>query len=118
MEESEEVPLLSIRNRSCGDGGMIEKSSMVDFETNMFILINSVGGVRMTASYLYVCGIQEGDGGGYDTTGLRTTNLAKSKFVSVVNDQFAISKSQLKAILPDYIFEVDYRKELFVFQVV
>ncbi|GBM65147.1 hypothetical protein AVEN_185787-1 [Araneus ventricosus] len=48
--------------------------------------------------------------------GLRVTNLAKSKFVSVMNDQFAISQRQLKAILRDRIFDLDYRKELSGFQ--
>ncbi|GBN08515.1 hypothetical protein AVEN_113920-1 [Araneus ventricosus] len=94
------------------------ESSMVDFSTNMFVLIDNIGGAKMKAHCSYVCGIQEVDGVEYDTTDLRTTNLAKSKFVSVVNDKFAISDSQLKAILPDRIVEVDCRKELFGFQVV
>ncbi|GBN36996.1 hypothetical protein AVEN_252675-1 [Araneus ventricosus] len=67
----------------------------------------------MLAHYLYVCGIQEVDGGEYDMTGLRITNLTKSKFVSVVNDQFAISENQLKAIIPYRIFEVDCKKDWF-----
>ncbi|GBM84957.1 hypothetical protein AVEN_120222-2 [Araneus ventricosus] len=83
----------------------------------MFVLIDNVGDARMKAHYSYVCGIQEVDGGEYDITGLRITNSAKSKFVSVVNVQFAISESQLKAIFPDHILEVDFRKELFGFQV-
>ncbi|GBL92993.1 hypothetical protein AVEN_54631-1 [Araneus ventricosus] len=93
------------------------ESSIVDFSTNMFLLIDNIGGARMKSDYSYVCGIQEVDGGEYDLTGLRTTNLAKSKFVSVAKDQFAISESQLKDILPDLIFEMDCRKELFGFQV-
>ncbi|GBN52198.1 hypothetical protein AVEN_17457-1 [Araneus ventricosus] len=91
---------------------------MVDFSTNTFVLIDNFGGARMTAHYSYDCGIQEVDGREYDMTDLRTTNLAKSKFISVLNDQFAISECQLKAILPDHIFEVDCRKELFGFRVV
>ncbi|GBN29713.1 hypothetical protein AVEN_51384-1 [Araneus ventricosus] len=52
-----------------------------------FHLRNSIiGGARMTAHFSYVCWIQEVDGGEYDMTGLRATNLAKSKFDSVVND--------------------------------
>ncbi|GBL95703.1 hypothetical protein AVEN_660-1 [Araneus ventricosus] len=94
------------------------ESSMVDFSTNLFVLIYNLGGAKMNAHYSYVCGIQEVDGVEYDMTGFGTTNLAKSKFVSVVNDQFAISQSQLKAIFPDSIFEVDCRKELSCFQVV
>ncbi|GBM03482.1 hypothetical protein AVEN_95383-1 [Araneus ventricosus] len=94
------------------------ESSMVDFSTSVFVLIYNLGGSRMKAHHSYVCGIQEYDGGEYDTTGLRTTNLAKSKFVSVLNDQFAISQSQLKAIVPDRIFEIDCRKELSAFQLV
>ncbi|GBM29273.1 hypothetical protein AVEN_155226-1 [Araneus ventricosus] len=88
------------------------ESSMVDFSTNMFVLIDNVGGDKMKEHYSYVCGIQEVVDGEYYMTDLRTTNLAKSKFVSVVNDQFAISESQLKAILQDRIFEVNCRKEL------
>ncbi|GBN38344.1 hypothetical protein AVEN_223252-1 [Araneus ventricosus] len=71
----------------------------------------------MKAIYSYVYGIQEVDGGDYDMTGLRTTSLAKSIYVSVVNGQFAISESHLKAILSDHIFEEDCKKELFGFQV-
>ncbi|GBN01589.1 hypothetical protein AVEN_36435-1 [Araneus ventricosus] len=92
--------------------------SMADFSTNLFVLIHTVCGARVKAHFSYVCRIQEVDGGEYDMTGFRTTNLAKLKFYSVVNDQFAISESQLKAILPDRIFEVDCRKEIFGFQVV
>ncbi|GBL95400.1 hypothetical protein AVEN_154803-1 [Araneus ventricosus] len=69
------------------------ESSMVDFSTNMFVLIDNVGGARMKAYYSYVCGIQEVDGGEYDMTYLRTTKLAKSKFVSVAKDQFSIFES-------------------------
>ncbi|GBL78997.1 hypothetical protein AVEN_48957-1 [Araneus ventricosus] len=92
-------------------------SSTVEFSKNMFVLIDNVGSSRMKAHYLYVCRIQEVDGDEYDMTDLRITNLDKSKFDSVVNDQFAISESQLKPIFPDCIFEVDCRKELFGFQV-
>ncbi|GBM10163.1 hypothetical protein AVEN_258764-1 [Araneus ventricosus] len=91
---------------------------MIDFSTNLFVLIDNIGGARMKAHYSYVFGIQEVDGGEYDMTGLRTTNLAKSKFVSLVNDLFAISDIQLKAIQPDYIFEVNCRIELVGFQLV
>ncbi|GBL77026.1 hypothetical protein AVEN_12678-1 [Araneus ventricosus] len=94
------------------------ESSAIDFVTNMFVLIDKDGGPRMKTHYLYVCGVQGVDGGEFDMTGLRITNMAKSKFISVVNDQFAISESQFKAILPNRIFEVDCRKELFLFQTV
>ncbi|GBL94964.1 hypothetical protein AVEN_187477-1 [Araneus ventricosus] len=96
------------------------ESFKFDFSTNLFVLIYSFGGARMKLHYLCVYGIQEVHSGKYDMTGLRTnfmTNLAKSKFVSLVNDQSAISESQLKAILPDRIFEIDYRKELYGFPV-
>ncbi|GBN68567.1 hypothetical protein AVEN_114536-1, partial [Araneus ventricosus] len=87
------------------------ETPMVDFSTNVFILIDNVGGTRRRTHYSYVCRIQEvGGGDEYDMPGLRTTNLAKLKFASVVNNQFAISESRLKAILPDRIFEVDRRK--------
>ncbi|GBN26875.1 hypothetical protein AVEN_240439-1 [Araneus ventricosus] len=95
------------------------ESFMVNFSTSLFVLINKLGSARMKAHYSYVCGIQEvGDGGEYDMTGLRTTNLTKPKFVSVVNGQFAIYQSHLKAILPDCIFQVDCQKELSDFLVV
>ncbi|GBM18821.1 hypothetical protein AVEN_203099-1 [Araneus ventricosus] len=90
---------------------------MVDFSTNLFVLIKNVGGARMKAHYSYVCWIQEVDGGEYDIIGLKTTNIDKSKFVLVVDDQFAISQIQLEATLPDRIFEVDCRIELGSFQV-
>ncbi|GBL74911.1 hypothetical protein AVEN_243741-1 [Araneus ventricosus] len=92
------------------------ESSMADFSINIFVLIDIVGCARLKSHYSYVCGIQ----GVYDselhTTGLRSANLAKLKFVSVVNDQFDISESQLKAVLRNHIFEVDCRKEVFGFQ--
>ncbi|GBM87820.1 hypothetical protein AVEN_38489-1 [Araneus ventricosus] len=94
-----------------------EDFGWVDFSRNMFVLIDNVADARMKAHYLYVCGIQEVDSGEYAMTGLITINLSKSKLVSVVNDQFSISESQLKAIFTDCIFEVDCRKELFGFQV-
>ncbi|GBM05089.1 hypothetical protein AVEN_210799-1 [Araneus ventricosus] len=83
-----------------------------------FLLVDNVRGARMKAHYSYVCGIQEVDGGEYDLTSLRTTNLAKSKFVSMAKDQFGIFESHLKDILPDLIFEVDCREVLFGLQVV
>ncbi|GBN20190.1 hypothetical protein AVEN_21436-1 [Araneus ventricosus] len=86
------------------------ESSMVDFSINLFVLIYNLGGTRMKAHYSYVCEFEEIDSGEYDMTGLKTTTLAKSKFVSMVNGQFAISESQLKSILPDLIFEVYCRK--------
>ncbi|GBM41519.1 hypothetical protein AVEN_32325-1 [Araneus ventricosus] len=54
------------------------ESSIADFSTNIFVLIDNDGGVRMKKHYSYVCGV-EGDE--FYMTGLRTTNLAKSKFV-------------------------------------
>ncbi|GBN26727.1 hypothetical protein AVEN_70432-1 [Araneus ventricosus] len=56
------------------------ESSIVDFSRNLFVLIYNLGGARLKAHYSYVCGIQEVDGGEYDMTGLRTINMAKSKF--------------------------------------
>ncbi|GBL77638.1 hypothetical protein AVEN_152877-1 [Araneus ventricosus] len=94
------------------------ESFMVDFSTNMFALIDNDGDTRMKAHNLCVCEIQEIDGGEYDMIDMRTANLAESKFVSVVNDQFTFSECQFKAILLDRIFEVDCRKEFFGFQVV
>ncbi|GBL79829.1 hypothetical protein AVEN_28899-1 [Araneus ventricosus] len=94
------------------------ESTLIHFSTNLFVLIDKVGGSRMKAHYSYVFGIQKIDGGEYDMTGLKTTYLAKSKLVSLVNDQFAISDFQLKAALPDRLFEVDFRIELVGFQIV
>ncbi|GBM05091.1 hypothetical protein AVEN_210800-1 [Araneus ventricosus] len=82
-----------------------------------FLLVDNVGGARMKAPYSYVCGIQEIDSDEYDLTSLRTTNLAKSKFVSMAKDQFGIFESHLKEILPDLIIEVDCREVLFGLQV-
>ncbi|GBM33232.1 hypothetical protein AVEN_91632-1 [Araneus ventricosus] len=65
-------------------------SSIADFSTSMFILIDNFGGAKIKAHYSYVFGIQEVDGGEYDMTDLRTINLAKLKIDSVVNDQFPI----------------------------
>ncbi|GBL78651.1 hypothetical protein AVEN_65226-1 [Araneus ventricosus] len=90
------------------------ESSMIDFSTNLFVLIHNLGGKNEGALFI-VCGIQEANGGECDVIGLRTTNLAKSKLASVVNGQFAISENQLKAILPARIFEVGCRKEVFGF---
>ncbi|GBM98677.1 hypothetical protein AVEN_191889-1 [Araneus ventricosus] len=83
-EKSEYEDFDSFQQGGCRDGGSIEKSHMVDFSTNVFVSIDNDGGARMKAHCSYVYGIQEVDGGKYVMTGLRTINLAKSKFVSVV----------------------------------
>ncbi|GBM29129.1 hypothetical protein AVEN_40136-1 [Araneus ventricosus] len=93
-------------------------SSMVNFSTNMNILIDNAPVARMKDPYFYVCRIDGIDCDELDVAGLKNPSLAKSKFILVVNDQLVISKCQLKAILPDPIFEVDCRKDVFVFQVV
>ncbi|GBM13652.1 hypothetical protein AVEN_229613-1 [Araneus ventricosus] len=117
MEESEDQDFGSFQQET-GAAEMEEviclESSMADLSTNRFVLINNVGGAIMKTHYSYVCGIQGVGGGELDMRGLMTTNLAKSKFVSVINDQFAISESQLKATLSDRIFEV----EVFGFKIV
>ncbi|GBO44320.1 hypothetical protein AVEN_19584-1, partial [Araneus ventricosus] len=41
---------------------------MVDFSTNVFVLVDNVGGARMKAHYSCVCGIQEVGSGEYDMT--------------------------------------------------
>ncbi|GBN04256.1 hypothetical protein AVEN_269716-1 [Araneus ventricosus] len=53
------------------------KSSMLDFSTNLFVLIYNLGDDRMKTHYTNFCGIQEVDGGEYNITGVRSTNLAK-----------------------------------------
>ncbi|GBN77773.1 hypothetical protein AVEN_100303-1 [Araneus ventricosus] len=78
-------------------------SSMVDFPTNMFLFIDNVEDARMKAHYSYVCKIQEVDGGEYDMKDLRNINLAKSKFDSMVNDEFAISESFKTYISRSYL---------------
>ncbi|GBL82936.1 Retrovirus-related Pol polyprotein from transposon 412 [Araneus ventricosus] len=121
MEESEDEDFGSLQQETKAaemEEAIHLESSTVDFSTNMFVFINNVGGTRMKAHYLPVCEIQEVDGGECDLTCLRTTNLAKGKFVFVVNDRFAFSESQLKAILQYHIFELDCKKELFGFQLV
>ncbi|GBM39218.1 hypothetical protein AVEN_223836-1 [Araneus ventricosus] len=99
---------------------MIERKlqfSFLDFILgNRYILINNMGDARMKVRYSYVCRISGVGGGKLGVTGLKTTNLAKSKFVSVVNDKLAISESQFKAILRDTIFEVGCRKEYSFFR--
>ncbi|GBL76138.1 hypothetical protein AVEN_121735-1 [Araneus ventricosus] len=91
IEESQDENFCFSRRNGCfRDRKDIEKSSMDDFETNIFVLVDNVGGVRITAHGSYVFRIQEVDGGVSDMTGLRTTNLTKSKLISVLNDQFAI----------------------------
>ncbi|GBO23285.1 hypothetical protein AVEN_208073-1 [Araneus ventricosus] len=70
------------------------ESSVADFSTNTIVLINNDGSAKMKTRYSYVCGFQGVDGVEFDMTGLRTSNMAKSEIVSVMNDQFAISESQ------------------------
>ncbi|GBM62654.1 hypothetical protein AVEN_257258-1 [Araneus ventricosus] len=101
--EDEDFGFFSTRNESCEDGGSNLSRIFHDcFSTNLFVLIDSA---RKKAHYLYVCTIQEFDGVEYNMTGLRTTSLVKSKFVSKVNDKFVISKSQLTVIPLYHIFE-------------
>ncbi|GBL97665.1 hypothetical protein AVEN_49165-1 [Araneus ventricosus] len=78
MEESEDEDFGSFQQEM--EAAETEEV-MLDFSTNLFVLIDNVGGAKMKAQYSYVCGIQEVYGGEYDWTGLRTTNMAKSKFV-------------------------------------
>ncbi|GBM60875.1 hypothetical protein AVEN_49636-1 [Araneus ventricosus] len=74
---------------------VIDLESTVDeFSTNMFVLFNNEGGDRFKTHYSYVCVVQGVDGCEFDMTGLKKTNMAKSKFVSVMNDQFVSSESQ------------------------
>ncbi|GBM38095.1 hypothetical protein AVEN_40970-1 [Araneus ventricosus] len=61
----------------------LESTNILDFSTNIFVLIDNVGGTRIKAHYSYVCGIQGLDYGEMDMIDSKTTNLAKSKFVSV-----------------------------------
>ncbi|GBO36311.1 hypothetical protein AVEN_204887-1, partial [Araneus ventricosus] len=119
MEESEDEDFGSFQQET--DVAEVEEviyleSCMVDFSTNMLILIDNVECARMKVHHSNVYGIQEVDCGEYDMTALRPTNMVKSKFVLVVNDQLVISESQLKVVLPDCIFQVDCRKEFFGFQ--
>ncbi|GBL72445.1 hypothetical protein AVEN_115365-1 [Araneus ventricosus] len=51
------------------------ETSMVDFSTNVCFVESWT--CQNESHYSYVCGIQV-DGGEYDITGLRTTNLAES----------------------------------------
>ncbi|GBN82747.1 hypothetical protein AVEN_239042-1 [Araneus ventricosus] len=77
MEEYEDNDFGSFQ-REMGAAEMEEiiylESSMVDFSTNLFALIDNVGGARMEVHYAHV-GIQEVKGGEYEIPGLRTTNL-------------------------------------------
>ncbi|GBM30686.1 hypothetical protein AVEN_259558-1 [Araneus ventricosus] len=66
----------------------------------------------MKTYYSYFFRINRNDDCELDMTGMRDTNLGKSKFVFVVNGQFAISENQTKAIFPYPTVEVDGRKVL------
>ncbi|GBM16460.1 hypothetical protein AVEN_94947-1 [Araneus ventricosus] len=78
---------------------------MTDFIIILYVLIDNVEYAKT-----YVYRIDGVDGGEMDVTGLKSTNLAKSKFALEVDDQFAISENQIKARLPDPIVAVDIRK--------
>ncbi|GBL94757.1 hypothetical protein AVEN_244742-1 [Araneus ventricosus] len=105
----------STRNGGCGNGGSNLSGIIHDSFFNKSGCFVERWRCPNKAHYSYVCGIQEVDGSEYVMIGYRTINLAKSKFLSVMNDQFAISESKLKAILPGCIFEVDFSKKLFGF---
>ncbi|GBM08761.1 hypothetical protein AVEN_154177-1 [Araneus ventricosus] len=86
MEEFEDDDFDSLQQET--EAAEIEKvtsleSSMAAFSTNIYIL--------------FVCRIRGVECGEQDVSGLRNTNLEESKVVLVVNDQFAISESQLEA---------------------
>ncbi|GBL72809.1 hypothetical protein AVEN_128016-1 [Araneus ventricosus] len=106
MEESEDEDCGSFQREM--EEVIYLESFMVDFSTNLLVLLN-VGGVRIKNIIHTSAGFKNVEGSEYDMTGLRTTNLAKSKFISMV--QFAISESQLKDILPGRIVEVDCRED-------
>ncbi|GBO30473.1 hypothetical protein AVEN_39794-1 [Araneus ventricosus] len=95
MEESEDEDFGSFQQET--ETAEMEKviyleSSMVDFSTNMLVLNDNVRSARMKTHHSYVCGIQV--------------------FVKIV-----VFKSQLRAVLPECILQVDCRKELFGFQI-
>ncbi|GBL90055.1 hypothetical protein AVEN_135425-1 [Araneus ventricosus] len=91
------------------------ESPMAHFSTNMYILINNIGDAIMNTHYSYVYRTNGVDGGELDVTGWRNTNLVQSKFVLLMNNQFAISESQIKSAFSVLIDEVNCRKEVFVF---
>ncbi|GBM20915.1 hypothetical protein AVEN_253717-1 [Araneus ventricosus] len=78
------------------------ESSLADFSTNIFVLIDNVGSVRMKAHY--ICRIQGVDGGELDMTGLRTTNRAKPKFVSVSHSESQESPNRILEVGKKYCF--------------
>ncbi|GBM46307.1 hypothetical protein AVEN_88001-1 [Araneus ventricosus] len=81
--------------------------SVTDFSTNMYILIDNIRGARMNVHYSYICRIPGVECGEVDAVGLRSTNLAKSKFVLVATECFQTTfESQLITILAVTIFEV------------
>ncbi|GBN99688.1 hypothetical protein AVEN_224648-1 [Araneus ventricosus] len=82
MEESEDEDFGSFQRETVAaemEELIYLESSTVDFSTNMLVLIDNVGSAGLKAQHSYVCGIQEVDGGEYDMTALRTTNLVKFK---------------------------------------
>ncbi|GBM29371.1 hypothetical protein AVEN_176003-1 [Araneus ventricosus] len=60
--------------------------SMLISSTNIYILIDNFVGAKMKTHYSYVCRNLGVDGGELDVTGLKSANLAKSKFILVLND--------------------------------
>ncbi|GBN16254.1 hypothetical protein AVEN_80153-1 [Araneus ventricosus] len=73
-EESDDEDFSSFQQEVEMEEVVYLESSMVDLSTNLFVLIDNVGGSRMKAHYSYVCGFQEVDSSEYDMTSLRTTH--------------------------------------------
>ncbi|GBM09755.1 hypothetical protein AVEN_101801-1 [Araneus ventricosus] len=80
MEESEDEVFGSFQ-QEMEVAKMVEviylESSMLDFSTNLFVLIYNLGGNRINTHYAYLCWFQKLYSGEFDITVLRTTNLAK-----------------------------------------
>ncbi|GBL90872.1 hypothetical protein AVEN_27983-1 [Araneus ventricosus] len=88
---------------------------MAHFSTILYILIDNIESARIKTHYSYICGNDGVVANELDVTGLRSTNLAKSKFVLAVNEQFAICESQIKARRPDSNVVIESRKEMLGF---
>ncbi|GBM98330.1 hypothetical protein AVEN_113426-1 [Araneus ventricosus] len=85
------------------------ESSIPDFSTNRFDLIDNVGNSRMKAHYSLVCGIRSVDSGELYTTCLRTTNLAKLKFVGKFS--FIPVKEMYDAQFPENVIGSAHKRQ-------
>lgn len=83
-----------------------EEITKLEFETddlrnNTFLLIDIIGDVRFKTHYAHVHEIDKVSRNDLEVIGLKISLSDKSKFVTVNNDKFSISKTRVKAIFPN-----------------